>query len=273
MKRRAAWIALAFAASSLGALERARAGAFEAMQALEPLATHLVGERDAARVIVVNGARIRLEARRERRALDAVLDDDAARCRAHGGAGEPLVDARARRQGFVGCFEPPRGASLLERLGAFAATGDAAALGTLRVAWATAQRQGTRYVALSSEGPLELQRIFPQDGDAPGLDLAGLPRPPEARRILTAWQDGAAPLLIGYRSERAPEVLERAYVEQLRAAGVSVERAPAHLHDVPSLLVRYGGHAALVLVAPDGGGTLLAIIPLEPDATEAPRAR
>jgi hypothetical protein len=58
-------------------------------------------------------------------------------------------------------------------------------------------------VSVATDGRFDLLRMFPERGDAPGNDVAGLARFPGMRRVLSAQEEGVANVL-GMYSVRAP---------------------------------------------------------------------
>jgi hypothetical protein len=265
-------VALALVAVLGAGAAHARAG--ELLGSLgQPLLAYSNAARDEGlRTLVVNGARLQLRTGSSLDSLDAVLDAQVRPCRADGAWLNPVVHTRGSAQGVAGCILPSDSQGLGERLRAFASSGDVSSLGQLRVTWAMRSGDETRYVAIGSDGPLELLAMFPTDGDAPGVDLAALPRPPGARRVLSTWQDGAAPLLVSYESSLSLDELERAYTAELSRHGV-VKVMPQPASDERVLLVAGDEHDHLAILARDGEGTLISIIPFANDATGLEVAR
>jgi hypothetical protein len=221
---------------------------------------------DGLRTLVVNGARLRLRSGTTQDSIDRVLDLQSASCREHGAWLNPIVRTRSRDQGFIGCIVPPAGQNITDGLSALAKTHDLASLGELRVTWALQGDGATRYVSVASDGALELPNMFPSEGDAPGIDLTDLPRPPAARRLLSTWQEGAAPLLVSYQSALPLDELEQRYSSELGAAR-RIERHAPDGDDERYLLIRQGQDAHLAILAGDPTGTLISIIPFVGDAT------
>lgn len=251
------------------AIQRVHAGGLELAQSIgEPLLAYAGASQDEGlRTLVINGARLRMRTGSTTDSIDAVLDAHAEPCRSGTLTPDPLVRTRRADQGFIGCIVP-RAGPLLERVRALGETQDFASLGELRFAWAMQSPSGTRYVAIASEGELKLPAMFPADGDAPGIDPLGLPRPPAARRLLTTWQEGQAPMLVSYRSELALSDAFSRYTAALSHARLRFERVPTRTEGEQPLLVHDGGHQHLAVLAADGDGTLISIIPIGDDATE-----
>jgi hypothetical protein len=135
------------------------------------------------------------------------------------------------RDGVLACLDTG-GALGLEalttRLQAFASSGDLSRLGALR--YATARRTGnvTTVLFVWTEGALPLRTMFSKQGDAPGVDPIGVPRPIGAERILSGIEHGAPYSLTAYRTRAStPEALLAWYRTALPAAGFAVADGPA----------------------------------------------
>lgn len=62
--------------------------------------------------------------------------------------------------------------------------------------------------------------MFPSHGDAPGLDFKDLTRPPNSKRILSAWEEGHAPAINIYTVKQMNgEALEAFYRAELPKQG------------------------------------------------------
>jgi hypothetical protein len=169
----------------------------------------------APRVLELNGARLHLATATRPEPLAAVLGDAESACVGEEG-GRVREDDGGR--GFVAC------AALLtaEELAAIEAPGGAEiALGQPGFRYVFAQAgERTLVVRLWSDRPLDLERMFPATGDSPGADVAGMPRPPGARRFLSARELGAPQALTVYVDAGAePAELERWYRTQLGEQG------------------------------------------------------
>jgi hypothetical protein len=131
------------------------------------------------------------------------------------------------KAGIVACAEtgdgplPPE--VLIARIKNVLATGDIAKLGNLRYVYVTPDKRETVFVALWTEGPLNFRSMFPTHGDAPGEDLAGLPRPPDSRRMLSTRPKGADAVFNVYRSSRqSADELVDFYRDVLPKAGYTL---------------------------------------------------
>jgi hypothetical protein len=95
------------------------------------------------------------------------------------------------RTGWVLCIVPnhSRGdvGRWIEGVREFAHTGDLAAVGEFRYVFVRRSTlDGTDVAGLRTVGRFDLRNMLLFDGDAPGRDLDGVPRPPGSRRILSA---------------------------------------------------------------------------------------
>jgi hypothetical protein len=247
---------------------RARADDF-----VESAGSHLLhGARagaGTAQVLHVNGLPLRMEAGRSSQSVRAVLDGFDERCGVHGGAGplRPALRAESDTGGYLACLDlrapQPATAEIVQRLHAFAASFDLAAIGDLRFVWALRERDGTAFVAVSSEGPVRLAQLFPGRGDAPGIDLQGVPRPPGARRVLSAWQDAQPAMLASYRVELAPAEFVARYRRRLIDGGFAVRPGGGAAGGAPRwLLAERAG--AFTAVAIDRAGATRSTVTLLP---------
>lgn len=198
------------------------------------------------RTVRLNGAQVRMRAQRvPNRTLEDVLDLFEARCRATNGRfyeqlqqgertqalGEAqlgLLDGVLREQsdelGSVACLdvgeELSTPSSILARAQQFASTGDIASFGHLRFVRAEKRNHGVFVVMMWTDGPFNIKHMFPRDGDAPGVDFPGLPRPPASRRILSAWEEGQSPAVNIYETtELDATELDKYYRRELVKLG------------------------------------------------------
>jgi hypothetical protein len=202
----------------------------------------LTGDAEA---IVANGQRFQLARLTRDEPLDAVLDRVERYCADHPAvlgrtlAGVPerhtveisddLTDPKKRAiireeagdKGIVVCFT---------ETGSTVNTGLSAALGGVmrgdfssfgRVVYTFAERDtgGTRVTTVWSAGGLDLSQLFPTQGDAAGTDSSLLPRPPSARRTLSAHADGAALAVRVYESGEPLNVVRESYAQAMQRAG------------------------------------------------------
>ncbi len=110
----------------------------------------------------------------------------------HPGAG--VLRNGDEKQGVVACFAMGGAVGEVEaykRVAAFAETGDLGKIGQVRYLTARKDAGSTHVVALWTEGSLDVKKMFPETGDAPGSDPKDVPRPPNGRRLFTAFAQGA----------------------------------------------------------------------------------
>lgn len=186
-----------------------------------------------AYVVRVNGADVHWASARTDQSVITVLDRYEEYCRSAPSAlGQALKDVPAAledrvpvkrddparagivrdsssERGMVACFvERDRGdlSSSTERLRAalqaFATTGDLSELGHFRYVFAekSAKTGATRVVTMWSDGPIQLGKMFPAEGDAPGTDSTLAPRPANSRRTLSATIEGFAGAVRSYEA-------------------------------------------------------------------------
>jgi hypothetical protein len=136
-----------------------------------------------------------------------------------------VVRDEVDRRGMVVCFveDPDAPAEpLADKLRALAETSDLSKLGRFRYAFAepsTRPGGGTHVVTFWSDGELNLKKMFPATGDAPGTDSANAPRPAGSRRTLSAAVQGYPASVRIYESLAERGGIERMYDETLRAKG------------------------------------------------------
>jgi hypothetical protein len=108
-------------------------------------------------------------------------------------------------------------AGLVEAAQRFAETSDLAEFGHFRYVFAERQSEGkTLVVTLYSDSALDLNRMFPATGDAAGTDSDSVPRPPEARRTLSAAAEGMPYAVRTYVTRRRVPEIQRFYAERAR---------------------------------------------------------
>ncbi|MGB0680458.1 MAG: hypothetical protein ACPGUV_12420 [Polyangiales bacterium] len=167
--------------------------------------------------------------------------------------------------GFVACFArtedgadsgPMATRSLLRRIETALAQGDLSAIGQFRYVYVRRHGRRTRVLELWAEGKLDITAIAPPQGDAPGQDIALVPRPPHSRRILSAWEEGHPQRVALYRVRQGRAgALLRFYRSTLRAAGwrmlsqrEKTATAPGCGPQAESLVAEKGTHMVLIVV-------------------------
>jgi hypothetical protein len=92
--------------------------------------------------------------------------------------------------GAIICFTQASGApaDAMAAWTAFKQTGELSNVGNLRYAYAARTKQSTHVMTAWTEGRFNFNTFAggPKTADAPGYDPVGIPRPPEARRVVTA---------------------------------------------------------------------------------------
>jgi hypothetical protein len=243
--------------------------------------------RAAPRDVQLNGARVQISSGRSELPLSALLDHIEAACGLHGGgvarllaqaerSGKralPILQANVlraenEREGVVACLD--LGTSdltldeLAQRLSRFSERLDLAELGGVRLVRVQALTHGTFFVVAETQGPVPLAAMFPVEGDAPGLDLAGLPRPAQSRRILSTWLSHGEPAMAAYASQDTVDEAWAAYVTALESQGFRGSSANhAQSGEQHAELFSRAGRSALVVVTPDGPGSQVLLMAMD----------
>ena len=104
-----------------------------------------------------------------------------------------IVRSEKNGEGALTCFTDDRGASssplrdFPERVRAFSKSHDLTEFGRFRYVYVSHTSQGNTHVTtIWTEGSFNLGRMFPASGDAAGYDSPIVPRPENAKRILSA---------------------------------------------------------------------------------------
>ena len=250
--------------------------------------------QDGARTLAINGAALWLSAGATADPVDAVLDEYESRCAAapdgdgdgdgagagaadRGAPGDPGGDAPLpfgaplrggdAGRGFVACLAAgsPLGADgLVERARAFVDGHDLASLGPLHYVYAERRGDTTHFIVLRADGGLDVERMFPAAGDAPGADAPGIARPPDSRRRLSLREVGHPYGVTVYGgSPRSIDELQRYYRDALAADGWRiVRRSPTG--EGPAGQAHYAavrdGALALVVFGAEPSGTSTTIL-------------
>ncbi len=148
---------------------------------------------------------------------------------------EPVTKLREEQgdRGAVVCFAPEDGEVVdgigdkLDRYMAFLKSGNLEDLGRLRYFFAKETPDGhTHLVRVWTEGSFDFYAMAPPNGeDAPGTDPDDMPRPPEARRLLSATTEGSVYAARVYQTALAPEALAAAYDTSMVDRGWDLELA------------------------------------------------
>lgn len=193
-----------------------------------------------AETVELNGERFHHAVAVSSTPLTQVLDRIVGYCEQHPGPATRALDEAARRaprdftrhappgamrkavfreqregRGLVLCFvDGPENASLggwLTALHRFSTSHDLSAFGRFRYSFAEENHGQTRVVTLWADTGLNLSSWFPASGDAPGTDSSVLPRPPSARRTLSASAEGLPFAVRTYQSRQTFEQAQRFY--------------------------------------------------------------
>lgn len=272
-------------------LHRAHADVKRALRTLGQNMIVFYGEDEPARpprTLYLNGVSIKFVAGSTPHAVDKVLDFYEARCQARDGrfeelaeladaavkiptASGKLLDSTIRDEGdgkgFVACLDmgpdPVSVEELAARTQEFARTGDLGKIGRFRYIYAERGVKRTRFVAVWSEGEMNVLGMFPATGDAPGADPRTLPRPPRGERKLTSWEEGFPQRLYVYETPTSPAELDHFYRATLPGGGWKLLEKPPQASGLPegsaTLVAERGGkEMAVIVLAPGDDGKTIA---------------
>ena len=243
------YFACVFAFLSVMAARALRAEVGEASRALGRQLIDLPDVSGAAEVIQLNGARMQHARVTTSASVATVLDRFEEHCNANPGPLAEVLDEvvaehpavfekknalkgsfrhavvrhETESDGVLICFVDERTTGLAginDVLKALAETGDLAVLGQFRYVFAERRKDGrTKVVSMRNEGSLNVSRMFPTTGDADGTDSRILPRPPDARRTLSASAEGMPYALRTYDSGKSRAELQAFYGAWMKAGG------------------------------------------------------
>jgi hypothetical protein len=129
--------------------------------------------------------------------VKSVLDDFAVLCRRpkeSARRGMALLRQTRVDRGIQGCFLPAQGRLAWQE---FARTRDLETVGHVAMLYARQTKENRVHVLLiETQPPFHLLDMFPARGDAPGSDSPHVPRPSQARRILSGVAVGGAPYAV-----------------------------------------------------------------------------
>lgn len=148
-----------------------------------------------------------------------------------------IVREEAPDHGMVACFaddpDVPGSASearpvkLAGRVERYLSTGNLSAFGRFRQVYVERARNGETHVVTTwANGDLNVGKMFPAEGDAQGTDSPFLPRPPQARRLLSGSAEGMPFGVRVYESTAQPEALWKTYETFLSDKGFHVVDDP-----------------------------------------------
>jgi hypothetical protein len=148
-------------------------------------------------------------------------------------------------EGVLTCFTDDRPASLhdiADRVHAFEHSKDLAEFGHFHYVYVKKTSQGTHVRALWTEGEFNLGKLFPTEGDAEGFDSGAVPRPPNARRILSVTSAQVPYGVHVYRSTESEKALRSFYASEMAARGWQLATAA----DAPMLGYVHAGAMAFL---------------------------
>jgi hypothetical protein len=246
----------------LGAsVQRARAELRDQLDALGPSLDGLAGEHDGAGTLVVNGVVIVVRSASVTGDVAAALAPAHARC--GGDADAPFGAALGAWDGdggFVACFPAMRGLDPEQTIDAARAVigrGDARGLGAFVYTYAHRTARGAHVVEATLPA-LDLGAMFPAGSDAPGADVPGVPRPANARRILSAEVPGDSYRIAVYAVDGEPRAIAAAVEDDLVTAGWELrpvrDRGDAHL-----VYAFRDASLVAIVVRPDRGGATVTV--------------
>ncbi len=166
-----------------------------------------------------------------------------------------VVRNEAGGEGTLTCFTDDRPAGLgdvVGRMRAFARSQDLSEFGHFRYVYAVHGPEGTHVRTVWTDGEFNLGTMFPPHGDAAGFDPASVPRPPNARRIVSATSAQVPYGLHVYSATDSQGTLRRFYQGEMAARGW---QPGEETHDTVAYL-REGALTFVTLTA-HGSGTLV----------------
>jgi hypothetical protein len=119
----------------------------------------------------------------------------------------------------------------------------------------------TSLFTIATECGAPIEALFPAEGDAPGADLTGVPRPAEARRTFSATIEHAAYSVHVYEVARPVAAVVDSYDVTMKEAGWL--RSEAVAKEMPRARMYHRGEVEVVASFEDaeGGGTSVALAP------------
>ncbi|UJR87101.1 hypothetical protein [Sandaracinus amylolyticus] len=178
----------------------------------------------------------------------------------------PLLREERDGVGFVACLDLGHERAdvdvFVQRFRRFRQTRDLHDLGDLRYVYVEpASNDRTHFVAIWSEGSLRFDQLMPETGDAPGVDPTDIPRPPGARRVVSAREEGIDEVATIYQGSELEEgQLESFYRRELPAYGWRVldpgdDPRIRPSHDVrPALVAQRGDQMVWFALSTDAQG-------------------
>jgi hypothetical protein len=153
-------------------------------------------------------------------------------------------------------------AELRARFERFVDTHDLGELGQLRfVRWQRDATGGTRFFTVWSDARFSLDAVLPPPGrDAGGGDLAGIPRPPGALRVLAVEERGVPYRLRMYRGGGGVDGVRRFYAGELGARGWRSDEQLGHDGGGRGARFTRAGAALVVDIAEERGAVVTSLL-------------
>ena len=178
------------------------------------------GRPPGPRHLVLNGQRLRISTQ----VVEEPLEDALARVEHECPTQEELGPGqRTEESGYTICLqdeEDPNPFDLAGRMDDFMESMDAADLGQIRYVYAQQAEGGrTLMMTLETTDTFRVDQLMPSEGDAVGSDPEDIPRPPDGRRIMQAYEENAPYYATIYgRSTRSVQELQTWYRANVDAA-------------------------------------------------------
>lgn len=243
-------------------LSQARAEAEEQLWRMGRVLTSIGEQGDASgepRTLVVNGAEVVIRSESTLDNLETALDRADDRCDGVSvGGRSTTLRAQNHDEGFVACFlgigAMDRG-QLMDAGEAFILDGDVSRLGPFDYTFVRRTEAGVHQLRVRIPH-LDIEAMFPEVEDAPGLDVDGVPRPPASQRILSAFNVDEPYQISIYRGHGAsPARLAEGYRRELVAAGWRVRAGRVTDDKVTLVAFRRSKMVAIVMRATEGAVT------------------
>ncbi len=156
-------------------------------------------------------------------------------------------------RGFVFCAAPDHSLTLPElmhRLEKAGRSGDFSRVGDIRYVAVEARAGVSHVVTAWTDAPFRFREMFPPEGDVPGEDFGGVPRPDGSRRMLSASVEGAPAGVNSYLAQGSPDEVLAHLETKLLSQGWKTVAMPAA---VPAVGKAYtlGSQTDLVVTAKD----------------------
>lgn len=184
--------------------------------------------------------------------------------------GDGVLEEQGDGEGTVACLQGVKlGAAWLQRGHEQPpGTTDLNELGSFRYLYARSEPNGrTAVLSLWSQGPFDVAAMFPAEGDVPGHDDPGLPRPPGSTRMLSVSHGDLVLPLNVYRAPARLRQVGARYAAELRRSGLLV-KVPERTQGGPEggqeqlWTANSDGHTRFVALLESGESTWVVIAPL-----------